>query len=350
MLDGNEDVVEAQPAEYSGGRDISGLLDAASKDAATETPAVTPPATEAAAPATVADTQAAVAKAWKLYRDGKEVADFDPTKMTAAEFLTLKVGYNANGKEHQRDFEGILRNAQQGHYNAQKAMQIEQEREHALRQWKENEGKVTTYEGERKVWQQALTAATRGNFEPLRLIVAEFQKAIDAGEPEAPQVPEGYVAQADLDRQAAGEQVYQQHILPAAEKLAKEYGFTQQQVATAIMKLVEMEPAEYLTMQKLQNIMQVELPAMMRDLREQNPIQPPEPTAEQKRIEVLEAQIAKLSGKEVETKNAAVTAAHKRAAVAPPGVETVPGGSDASLETPNWDTAHGARDWLRNLK
>jgi hypothetical protein len=345
----NEEVVETEapaPAEYDGGRDISSVLEAAGKDTP---PADTPPV-EAPAPTTVADTQAAVARAWKVYKDDVELKDLDLTKMTAAEFLAHKFGYNANGKEQRRDFEGLVRNAQQGHYNADKTVRIEQEREHALREWKASAEKVESYEAQRKVLNHALVAATRGNFEPLQEIVARFQKALDDDiTPRAPEsAPEGYVSRAELEANQRGEQVYNQQILPEAEKLGKQFGFSTEQVATAIMRMVDSYPSEFLTQEVLNSIMQQELPEMLTTLREKHPIPVPEVSAEAKRVAELEAKLAELTGKKVEAENKKVADIHERKKVAPPGVPTVGGGGE--LESPNFEDAAGARGWLRGLK
>lgn len=329
--------------EYEGGRDISKLVDRAVKGVV-DAPAAPAPETPAAKPAT--DTQKAAARAWKAYRDGVEITDFDPTKMTAADFLALQIGYNANGREQRKAFDEVVRNAQQGHYNADKAVRLEQEREHAIREWHTGAQRVESLEGERKVWTQAITAATRGNFEPLRMIVEEFQKAMDT-EPEAPAaIPEGWVSQEDLAIQRAGEQLYAERVWPQAQALSQQFGFPPEQIATAIMKMVDQYPKEFFNEQALEGIMTVELPNLLTQLREQHPVVP---TAEAKRIAELEAKVEALTKPRVEADNAAVTAAHARRAAAPPGVPTVASGAGED-GIPDFQTAAEARKWLRELK
>lgn len=346
MFEGTE-APEGSPAddtpEYDGGRDISKLTDAQVEPDAT--PVV------AAPPVTAPDAQAAVARAWKVYQGDKELADFDPTKMTAAEFLALTIGYTANGKEQKRNFDGVLRNAQQGHHNAEVRQRIEQERDHAVKEWQTHRTEVESHRAQRKVWTAALTAATRGNVEPLRQIVEQFQKAMDADEAPAPTVPSGYVSQEAVAREAAGRQVYETRILPEAAALGKRFGFPQEQVATAIIKMVENYPTEFLTNDVLESIMKVELPSMLERLREEHPIPTPEVSAEAKRITELEAKLNELTGKKVEQDNAAVKAVHTRRAAAPPGVPTTAAAA-GEFETSPADTesAAGMRRWLRDLK
>ena len=336
-------------SSYDGGRDISAVLDAASKaaDKPTDAPTDAPKATDA--PTTQADAQKAAARAWKLFKDNQELKDFDPTKMTAADFLALKIGYNANGKEQQRDFDGLVRNAQQGHYNESKTARLEQERQQAVENWRKYESQYTQLESQRKVWIQAVTAATRGHFDPIINIIKEFQQALDSESQPAPQVPEGYVKADEVERQRQGERVYQEVVLPEARNLAKQFGFTEEQCATAIMAMVERYPSEFMDRQVLDNIMKVELPNYLTQLREQHPLPAPEVSAEMKKIAELEAKLAALSGQKAEQHNSAVTAVHARREAAPPGVPTTGAGAGA-LETPDFESASAARKWLREQR
>lgn len=374
MADERDDVIDgsAPQAEVTGdvegydgiGRDISKVIEAASKTPLSTDepakPAVPKEATPVALPQTTAEAQKAVARAWKAYKDGVEFKDFDPSKMTAAEFLKLKIGYNANGKEQQRDFEGLVRNAQLGHYNADKTIRLEQEREHALRSWHEAKEQVTQFEADRNLINHALLQAARQNYEPLRTLVQEFSKAYDTVEtPAAPaEAPEGYISAEEVERQNTGTAVFNETVWPKALELAQQYPFTPEQIATAVMEMVERYPSEFFNKSVLDSIINVELPGhMQRILDERGETVAPESTvpavpvtnAEQKRIAELEAQVAHLSSKTVEQDNAAVLSAHNRRKAAPPGVPSVVAGAGED-GAPEFKTAAEARAWAKSGK
>src|SRR6476469_5010402 len=118
MQEGTDETGSTQ--EYDGGRDISAVLEAAGREessAPAETPAPGTPAPTASAPVTTsADAQAAVARAYKMFLGDQEVTDLE--KITAKQLLDeVQFGYKANKAEQKRNFEGLLRNAQQGHHN-----------------------------------------------------------------------------------------------------------------------------------------------------------------------------------------------------------------------------------------
>lgn len=355
MLDGEKDEVEAVDStpsteatpEYDGGRDISSLLPKAESELAVKTEAPTP----ITAPTTTADAAAQIARAYKVYMGDKEVTDL--STITAQQLLTeAMIAYQANKQEQKRNFDGVIRNTQQGHYNAEKMNQIAYERGEALRRATELEGKNTAHEAERHVWQQALTAATRGNIEPLKAIVEAFGQALDEPPPSVnvPTVPPGYVSQQEVQNVEAGRQIYHSQILPAAEALGKQFDLPAGQVAAAIMKMVENEPDQFMTPQKLQAILEVEMPYALATLREQYPIEAPKPTQEQTELAAIRAELAELKGKKAAVANTAVEEVHRRRAAAPPGVDKVAAGSGGELESPEFESSAGARGWLRSLK
>lgn len=338
---------ESKEVEYDGGKNIDKLVDAEKSKAAAEVgskPAV--------APVTTADQQKAVVRAWKAFLADKELDDTALSAMTADQLLKeVKIGYKANGQDQQRTFEQLIRVAQNGHYNEQRTQQLSQEREHALRQYRETAEKLTSYEQQRKVWENALTAASRNNFEPLKQILDLFQKAVEADPTAAPTVPEGYVSQAQIQSQQEANRVFITTVQPKAAELAKQFSYPQDQVEQAILMMVNREPSEFMSWQRLQDIMNVELPDYLTRLREANPVTPTEAETTKTELAALKQEIADLkSGKktEVDTENERVTAVHAKRGKAPPGVPTVGGGSGG--EGADFDDAAGGRKWLREYK
>lgn len=307
------------------------------------------PKVETAAPVTSADQKKAVARAWKAYREGKELNDEQLGALTGTQLLESEFGYNANGKEHRKKIDEVFRNASLGHYNQQKITTVEQEREHAIRQWREQEGKVTSMEADRKQWSKALTAATRGNFEPLKQIVDEFQKAMELDDTPAA-IPEGYVSEASIKAQEDGKRAFDHWVIPAAQKLAEQFNFPEAHVQEAALALINREPTEFMTEAKLQNILAVELPYYVEQVRLANPL--PEPVADPRDVKLaaLEAKLAKLTEDAVDENNDRVQAIHRKRKAAPPsGAPLTPGGA-GNTESPDWEGTKDARKWLRDQK
>lgn len=340
------ETVEAPAApEYDGGKDISAVVDAAAKaipvdDKPAEAPKL------AGTDQTAEQQQKAAARAWKAYSEGKDVGDFDPATITLADFFKWELGYNALGKEHRRTFEQVMRNVPLAHHNEQRTRTLE---DNLRRTLEESNGKAQTleqYTADRKNLNKALMAATRGNFEPLKAVVEAYQQAMDADDQQATQqVPEGYVSQAQLQQQRAGEEAYNRLVTPHIEQLAKHFQYPAEQIGYVVKNLIEREPAEYLTEQRLTEILTIELPHDLEQLRERDPIKAAEPSPLEKQVAELQAQIATLSGKKIEQQNSQVKGIHDRKKAAPPGVATNPGGSNADVA--DFDDAKGAREWLR---
>jgi hypothetical protein len=346
MLENDEVVAESEKdSGYDGGRDISKVVESASAPSTTETDA---PTTDA--PVTP-EVKAAI-RAYKLYHGEKEVSDL--TGMTAQQLLDeMEIGYKANGADHKRKFDALLRNAQLGHHNESVRQRLETERNEAQSRYEKANGTLTQREGERKLWNQALLAATRGNFQPLNAVIGAYQQAMeaeDAGEQGQSAIPEGYVSVAELEQQQEGQRVYDTIVMPDAARIGKEYSLPQEQVAQAILQMWNNEPAQFQTPQRYKEIIEVELPNALYQLREKYPVEATTPVVDPNaaKIAELEARVAALANPKIDKENEAVKAAHSRKKAAPPGVPTVAAGSGA-IESPAFETSANARDWLRKL-
>lgn len=278
-------------------------------------------------------------RAWKVYQGDKELSDY--SKLTVEEFLKAQFSYNANNKEHRKTWDEVIRNAQQGHYNAERMTTLQKERQHAYDQWKLLEPKVQQYENERKIWENALAAAARNDLRPMESLLAAYMDALGNPAPEALSGP-----QIDLAQVQAGYEVYHSTVLPEAEKIAKEHGLTTKEVADGIMLLVENEPAEFLTPQRFQQIIQIEIPTLIQQMKAEAA---PAPDTRDQEIAELKRQLeAAQKGTATKDHNAQVEALHKRRKSAPPAAPTVPGNN--SPDATGIEDGPSARRWLEKFK
>lgn len=195
--------------------------------------------------------------------DAKGVKIEDPSKVTLSDVLTGKVqiGYSAMGKEQRKALTDILRVASNGHYNEHKMTSLMSERQQAYTQLQDLRKEHETWANDRKIWESALSAFVTGKQEPLQNLIkayqAELGKMPPAGSPEAanPAVDEAQMR--------AGYDFVLGTIIPHATKLAEEYGAKQDEITRAILHLIEQEPAEFMTREKIDAIMQYEVVTLL---------------------------------------------------------------------------------------
>jgi len=284
----------------------------------------------------VAPVVPAAPRGWKTFNGDAEVTDFD--KLTVAEFLKLQHEYTANGKQHRKTLDEVFRNASQGHYNAVRMEQITKDRDTAHQQWKTLEPKVSQYEAERAVWEQSLAAVNRGDYKPLQALLDAYNEALGAPAPRA--------EPAVVDNTAAGWEMYQNTVLPAADTLAREHGLTTKEVADGIMFLVNREPVEFFTRERFDQILQVEIPHYISEMKRERT--PPATDARDAKIAELEAQLATSRGTKATEHNTQLDELHRRRKSAPPVAATIPGGN--SVDSSGISDAHSAREWLEKYK
>lgn len=197
---------------------------------------------------------------FKLY-DAKGVEITDPTKVSALDLLTgkVQVGYNALSKEQRKNLRDLTRVASLGHYNEKVLVDTRAERAQAMSRAIAAEAKVREAQQLQGIWDQALTALVNGNPEPIqRLALAYQQRLATGGSAAAPAQNNDQEAQWD----AAGQQFFNEHVVPRAQELATQYGANAIEVAQYIMYLYEQE-GDFLTEAKIQSILQYEMPAIL---------------------------------------------------------------------------------------
>lgn len=196
----------------------------------------------------------AAARAWKFYgADGKEVADVD--KMTVADFLKGKLGYNANKAEQQKTLDELLRVAQYGHLNESKLSRAEAARQAASKELETLRGQTTKHSQNEKLWNYALSEFLRGNDKPMDAIIQRFREAA-AAPPEL-----AGTESTDTASEAEGMRVWYEEIQPRADDIAKQYGAKADEVRNYVQYLINNEPE--LTQERLDEIIEQEMPMIL---------------------------------------------------------------------------------------
>lgn len=270
-------------------------------------------------------------RAYKFYKDKDEVSDLD--SLTASELLQLQVSYNAMGKEQRRTFDEVIRNAQLGHFNEARMSQIQQQRDEMARRYSELEPKYQQQTRERQLLEYALTQYSMGNSGPMEQFIKAFQA-------ETSKLPD-FLHEETTDNsamEAAGQRVYYETVVPAAADLAARYGADQREIAQAILAYVENEPEQFMSPQRLQEIIYVDLPIL---LEKNGYTQEAQQPAENTEIEALKKELAELKASQ---KNEAVKKAkNKKAPSAGGGVTPSAGDSMPSIKNRN-----DMKDYLRS--
>lgn len=281
----------------------------------------------------------AVQRAWKaLTAEGVEVSDL--SKMTGEQILALQFEYQANGKPQRKTWDEVIRNAQLGHYNGERMQEIQRQRDTTVTQLREAQQRIEAAEADKRTWMHALEAASRNNFTPLETLLKAFVDASNAPAPEGPKM----IPQADVERERYGQHVYQTVVTPKANEIAAKYNLKPEEVAEGIMMIVNNEPPEFFTMQRLEQIMNHDIVFAIEQMQREHPPQP-NPASE---VEALRAELAELKKAQADKHNSHITNVHQRRKAAPPATRGTPGGA-GGIESPNFEGAQGARDWLRSL-
>lgn len=160
-------------------------------------------------------------KGWKVYDEkGAEIADLD--KLTAKQFLQLKIGYTANGKEQKKSFDEMVRVTKFGHLNERKLSEERQQKESFAKQLQEAMPELKQLRGISGTVKYAMTQFHLGNDAPLDRLLKAF-KAQMGGDPNQPQVVEQPQREDNSAQVAEGQRVYFEEIQPEADKLAEQY-------------------------------------------------------------------------------------------------------------------------------
>lgn len=176
----------------------------------------------------------------------------------------LQVGYSALGKEQRKTLSETLRNASLGHFNEQKYNTALTERNQIFERYQAADKQLKQYTEERKVWDAALTALAMGNIKPMEQIAKAYQAAL-MQQPQVPQagmVPISQV-QEEQEQIARGIEYINGTIIPKGYEIAQQYGANPTEVVNAIKWYLEQEPAEFLTREKIESIINYEIPSLL---------------------------------------------------------------------------------------
>lgn len=261
----------------------------------------------------------APARSYKLFKDDAEINDF--TNLKPEDILNLTFGYQAMGKEQRRSLEQIIRNAQLGHYNESRMQQLLGERNSVVEKLKAAEEKLSGYGNDRQMMDYVLNQYLQGNTQP-------FEKLLQSVQQVAQQMPQMEQPQSNpAEVEAAGQRVYYEVVVPNAYQLAQEYGANAQEIANAIVQMVNQEPEEFLTPQRYQSIIQYELPAL---LERNGYSKGRKPVAKDDPVAALTKQVAEL---QAQLKNSTVEKAKQKKAPPAGGGQTPSAGEETAAIT-----------------
>jgi hypothetical protein len=274
----------------------------------------------------------------KLYgEDGKELTDL--SKMTLQQALDAKVqwGYNALGKEQKKALTEVFRNASLGHYNEQKMQTLQQERTQAYEAWKQLSAEHESWAQDRQVWLGVLTAASQGNIEPLKQLI----KAYGEQGGSQPMTQETV----DPRQEAEFNQAGIQWVNTEANRLATLYGANPLEIAQTIMYMANQEPKEFLTKEKLEAIVQYEIPALLERYNYSQTAAGQAASADPRDVEIatLKKQMAELTAGKTNAATQKVRDRAKKVPAAGGGRTPVSGAS-----VPSFKTREDYKKWIRD--
>ena len=297
------------------------------------------------APAPETPVAPAKPRAYKIMLDGKEVADVEA--LSAKDLLRAKVQYQANNKAQEKTWDEVVRNAQLGHYNAERTNQLTTERNNAFTQVRELTAKLTEADVRDRAIAKAFDAARREDYEPLKTLIEKYAESVDA---EA-EVPQGNTTTAEQQAAfARGQQVMENYVKPIAQNLATQFeGVTAEEIQTGIEMLIGREPAETFSAARLEQICNVEIPQYLQEMLDARASAPKVEDPRDKEIAELKAALAKQNTASAATQNARLDEVHARRRAAPAPLPAIPS-SAATMEIPQINSAEDAMEFLKKFK
>jgi hypothetical protein len=260
----------------------------------------------------------------------------------------LQVGYQALGKEQRKTLTEALRNASQGHWNEQKYTTTLQERNTMAQQVAELQKQVSGFGDQRKVWDSALTALAMGNAEPMKKLAQAYQTALTQMPTATPGMVSITDVQAEQRKVEAGWQFINDTINPAAMDIAKRYDADPKEVVGAIRYFIEREPPQFLTKEKIESILNYEVPMAFEangytaNGAERATASPAAPD----KITTLEQTVAALQKRIADGANQSTQQVRDKGKKAPPvGGGSTPGAGDSM---PSFKSRSQMQAWLRN--
>lgn len=199
---------------------------------------------------------------FKLYaEDGTEIADLNG--MSAVDFLKHQFGYSVRGKEQKKAFKDLLRTAVNGHYNEGKVQSLVSERDLALNTSREVAARVAQFEERERLVVYALRQLQQGNEQPIRELLTRMDQPL-------PPVQQQTVSAEQAQNDAAGQRVWYEVVVPRVNKMAEQYGLSPDQVEQVVAEAIRAEPGEFLTEDKLEDILGYEVPQRLEGLQTRN--------------------------------------------------------------------------------
>lgn len=285
-------------------------------------------------------------------KDGNKLEALDKINLKDLLDGNLQVGYSALGKEQRKTMAEALRNASLGHFNEQKYNTALAERNQIFERFQAHDKQLKQYAEERKVWDAALTALAMGNIKPMEQIAKAYQAAL-MQQPQTPQagmIPISQV-QEEQELMAKGIEYINTTIIPKGYEIAQSYGANPQEVINAIKWYLEREPAEFLTREKIESIINYEVPSLLeRNGYSANgqPAAQPSVTGNQSSNEVaeLKKQIAALQTTVAEKANGKTEQLrNKQRKIPPAGGGAIPSAGDSM---PNFKNRQQMKAYMQN--
>jgi len=261
------------------------------------------------------------------------------------DFLAGKyqIGYNANGKEQKKALADVIRVAQLGHYKESQFGVAQQERNQLFQDLTAATRQLDQANKDRKAWDHALTQFAQGNIEPMQKIATAYQQALA----QMPADPQPNVEQ-ERQFEEQGYQFMYQHVVPKAAEIAARYGVNAGEVTQAIVQLIQQEPVRFLTREKIDQIINYEMPALIEQAGHAPNGQQQTQQQPSNEVAALKEQLAAVQKTLAEQANARTQAVRDKSRRAPPvGGGSVPGAGDAM---PALKNREDMKAWLRGEK
>lgn len=248
--------------------------------------------------------------------------------VTLEDFLSGKyqIGYQAMDKEQRKAFKDLIRLASNGHYNEHKYTTAVSERDRIHRDYGALKSEHEAWAADRQVWDRVLMAAAAGNVEPLQKLIDNFTKGLT----EAPATPGPDVQSQQWE--ADGRRFVEETVTPWAYKLAQEHGADPNEVKRYALDLM-MREGEFITKEKVDFIMQREVPEALALAKGNKPATDPQVAELIKQVQELKAAAANAKVDRLKTRKAP-----------PAGAGATRGSGDT---VPVFEKAEDYKEWLR---
>jgi hypothetical protein len=245
----------------------------------------------------------------------------------------LQIGYKALDQEQRKTLAEVIRNASLGHWNERQYQTTLGERNQAATRASELERQVQQFTSERQVWDAALTALAMGNAAPMRALADAFQKAIQQAPSAAPGMMSVEQVRRDQEDQARGFEAIQNYVYPKAIEISQKYGAKLEEVTGAIRWYIEHEPPQFFSKEKLDQIIQYQVPQLFEShgyKASEGGSEQTQTTQQPDRVAQLEQQLTALQSRIAGTANASTQQTREKTKKAPPaGGGSTPGAGDS---------------------